>query len=530
MLTNIQLKSVEVASSSEPTPELASFWQQKYRDLYLDKTFFLDQATEELIGSTRTIKEFRPPRGYINLPEHILNGKLDTDKLEKTVEIAIRYLDDVINKLQLVENAQKIASNYRAIKVSIQGLEIYLDKVQPLATNEEIKKLGFHIANTAYRASESLAEEKGSCLSWKKYCKPHKIRAHDMLYNTVTEEAKMYTDFAERISLEGSDWQVYQRRNLTLLDFPKNSSWQQLDDYAEQPQTKPKLERTPFKAVEVSVENSDIATISETLHASPYKKLFNSLLDDESNDKAPSSSANIKTPESPMPVVQPAPVERVVPDQVNESTMHIVVLLGDNAKQAGIYSVKSYNTDQDISAMCQKVNDCKVIHAFVEGKNTHIIYETLLNNLKNPLKLEFHPIPNLKIEGRPIEPHLNRAEKGSNLPQTVVQNKLILNSHFEEYNLQTTYFGRVFFTVEYINGLVSGISGSLEKNQAQASIVFNFLSDTLNYSTREGIPISKLIADLETKKNNLQSRESLKPLILATHILKIIHSKHIQSR
>lgn len=549
MLTDSQIKTIKVASSSEPTPELSSFWEQKYRELYIQKTFFLDQATEELISKGALIKEFRPPRGYINLPKHIDQGKLDEDKLHKTVEIAIRYLDDLINKQEFRDGAHKIAINYRAIKVSIQGLEIYLDQVQPLSINEEISKLAQAISYYAYRASESLAEEKGACGAWNKYKKPLTIKPFDLLYNPETDEEVIFSEFSDKhIELDQSDWEIYQRRNLTILDFPKNSSWSSWDDYTEKKvDNTPKKPRTPTKPVEVNVSKDSLQSVSEVIQSSPYKKLFSSLLQQPSS--APEKK-DVKEPvqvaNSPKPTTHKELVTEVASSAVPplRTLLHIVVLMGKQRTLAGLITIHDNNIEESIAKFCKDFSKVIPLHVSNSEGVIEVVYKTSNENVLDPSTIKFVPSESISFNGKvlsalldthndylqsqhqlalqpkpePVIGHATKTHTKSFFPQ---------HSHIEHFNMSTSYFGRVVCTSEYLNGQLVSVSGELERHSELSHLVFGFINDALLLKQNEGLTLNMLLENLHQKKSKVQSSEMLKPLVLATHILSISGAKQI---
>jgi Ribonucleotide reductase, barrel domain len=563
MLSDIQLTSVQIASSSEPTPELVSFWQQKYRELYLSKLFFLDQATEDLISLGTAIKEFRPPRGYLNLEEHIKDGRLDGEQMQKTVEIAVRYLDDLLDTLQYKDRAEKIASNYRAIKLSIQNFELYLDKINPLNNESEIDKIASIITTSAYRASESLAEEKGACGAWSKYSKPPKLKSFDLLYNTSTDEEMLFGDFDnQHLVLEGSEWEVYQRRNLTILDLPKNSSWSKWDDYKE---TKPESQivRVPTKAVEVTTNTDSIQSMSQALNSSPYRKLFSSLLGPSEEIQSPKPI----TTEPPVEIQEAVaePIQQSIPEPLlekktilassiapkpNDSRVNIqvsfIVLFAAHSMQAGLLHIETNSLSDTLHTQLIDTSKSELLHAFHDETGMNLVYQTELANMASAPKITFLPFSQLKLGELNIQQLLEKhqskimevakqlvvatspsASEVGEIRYTLGNNTYPQHSHMEEFKLNTSYFGRVLFTAEYINGQLSSVSGFLERHQEMNDQVFGFINDTLRFITLEGVLMSEILQNLEVKKRHMQSTTMLKPLILSTHILKIASSKHI---
>ena len=545
MLSDAQLLTVQVASSREPTPELASFWSAKYRELYLQKVFFLDQATEELVAREIPVKEYVEPRGYVNLGEHIVGGRLDEEKLTRTVAVATRYLDDLIDTLEFSERAQKVAENYRAIKLSVQGLERYLDQVRPLSEHAEIQKVAEHLARAAYRASESLAEEKGTCTSWQKYRKPPRIKVFDLLYNEETDEVEDALRVGLETNLEASPWEVYQRRNLTLLDLPKNTSWEGWDDYAE-----PKIvestsakPRVPTRAVEVNVNGDKIATMAEALNSSPYKKLFSSLLNEEGVSPDPTVSspppATTETPQtSPTPSPEPSSGSAKSEPVSNAPVVHIVFRRGQRAQ---LVTHRGEIVQEAVARYCRYVEAVRLLHAATLAGQVHLVYVTSVENSLLRLEAELQPLAALSLPGidlpalllsspapkeypvsvqaqtknpqvpsAPLQtssqparpststaPAIRPASPLSNKPRRAVSK--LTPPRQDTYQLNTKYFGRVELIVYSQGSRIQKVEGTLRYHGELTTAVFGILQDLLLVMQQDYVPLEEMQANLRRK-------------------------------
>ena len=109
--------------------------------------------------------------GSINLVNHIVNGKLDTAKLERTVKTAVRMLDNVIDiNYYSVETAQNANFRHRPVGLGIMGFQdaLYL---QHIAYGSEAA-ISFAdqsmeaISYFAIQASCDLADERGAYSSF----------------------------------------------------------------------------------------------------------------------------------------------------------------------------------------------------------------------------------------------------------------------------------------------------------------------------------------------------------------------------
>ena len=110
--------------------------------------------------------------GSINLSEFVDGKDFDWSRLERVVQIAVRFLDNVIDaqpyELKEVEKATK---RTRKIGLGIMGWHDALIKLGiAYNSNEAIEKaeqVMRFIRDVAYRTSMILAEEKGTFLAWK---------------------------------------------------------------------------------------------------------------------------------------------------------------------------------------------------------------------------------------------------------------------------------------------------------------------------------------------------------------------------
>jgi ribonucleoside-diphosphate reductase alpha chain len=70
--------------------------------------------------------------GSINLPNHIVNGKLDTDKLKRTIDVPVRMLDNVIDiNYYSVPQAKNSNFKHRPVGLGIMGFQdaLYLQHI-----------------------------------------------------------------------------------------------------------------------------------------------------------------------------------------------------------------------------------------------------------------------------------------------------------------------------------------------------------------------------------------------------------------
>ncbi|KPX01287.1 Ribonucleoside-diphosphate reductase [Pseudomonas savastanoi] len=105
--------------------------------------------------------------GSINLPNHIVNGKLDTDKLKRTVDVAVRMLDNVIDiNYYSVPQAKNSNLRHRPVGLGIMGFQdaLYLQHI-PYGSDAAMQFADTSMEAVSYyaiQASCDLADERGA--------------------------------------------------------------------------------------------------------------------------------------------------------------------------------------------------------------------------------------------------------------------------------------------------------------------------------------------------------------------------------
>jgi ribonucleoside-diphosphate reductase alpha chain len=105
--------------------------------------------------------------GSINLPNHIVNGKLDTAKLQRTVNTAVRMLDNVIDiNYYSVPQAKNSNLKHRPVGLGIMGFQDALYMMGIAFGSQEMVEFADesmeYISYYAILASHELALERGS--------------------------------------------------------------------------------------------------------------------------------------------------------------------------------------------------------------------------------------------------------------------------------------------------------------------------------------------------------------------------------
>lgn len=109
--------------------------------------------------------------GSVNLPAHIVNGKLDESKLKKTITTAIRMLDNVIDiNYYSVPQARNSNLKHRPIGLGLMGFQDALYKLNlDYASDEAVAFADTSMELISYHAIEAscdLAAERGSYSSY----------------------------------------------------------------------------------------------------------------------------------------------------------------------------------------------------------------------------------------------------------------------------------------------------------------------------------------------------------------------------
>tara|TARA_Y100000748_G_scaffold164849_1_gene137903 strand:+ start:1718 stop:4651 length:2934 start_codon:yes stop_codon:yes gene_type:complete len=104
--------------------------------------------------------------GSVNLPQHINDDGLDVEKLEKTINTAMRMLDNVIDyNFYSVSKARRSNLRHRPVGLGVMGFQDSLYKLRlPYSSDEAVNfadKSMETISYLAIKASTNLAEERG---------------------------------------------------------------------------------------------------------------------------------------------------------------------------------------------------------------------------------------------------------------------------------------------------------------------------------------------------------------------------------
>jgi ribonucleoside-diphosphate reductase alpha chain len=190
--------------------------------------------------------------GSVNLPQHIdENGVLNTEKLEKTVNTAIRMLDNVIDyNYYSVDKARKSNLRHRPIGLGIMGFQDALYKLRiPYASEEAVNFADTSMEAVSYyaiKASTNLAEERGSYSTYN---------------GSLWSQGVLPIDSMQRLADERGDY--------LQADFTQTLNW---DDLRERV-VKVGMRNSNCMAIAPTATISNICGVSQSIEPT-YQNLF----------------------------------------------------------------------------------------------------------------------------------------------------------------------------------------------------------------------------------------------------------------
>ncbi len=151
--------------------------------------------------------------GSVNLPAHMKDGKLDDEKLRRTVSTAMRMLDNVIDiNYYAVNKARNANFKHRPVGLGIMGFQDCLLQMRvPYASQEAIQfadRSMETVAYYAYWASTELAEERGRYSTYEGSLWSRGILPQDSL-KMLAEERGGYLEVDHSSAL---DWEPLRAR------------------------------------------------------------------------------------------------------------------------------------------------------------------------------------------------------------------------------------------------------------------------------------------------------------------------------
>lgn len=145
--------------------------------------------------------------GSINLGAHVVNGQFDFEKLAHTTEVAIKYLDRVIDiNFYPIANAGSSNSRWRPVGLGVMGLQDAFFKLNMPFDSQEALQLSTKIQEEIYyhalRTSCGLAEKAGPHPSFKETKAAEGILQFD-LWGVVPEDMERWERLRRKIKAIG---------------------------------------------------------------------------------------------------------------------------------------------------------------------------------------------------------------------------------------------------------------------------------------------------------------------------------------
>jgi hypothetical protein len=224
----------QLLANTEKTIELAQYWQQRYSDLLVSGKFEISSKTKQTLTSDQIITKPATPYGNLFLSKHLdSNNNLDQVSLQSTVEIAVRLLDASLECINFDQNSKFQTAQYRKIGIGVEDIQTFLDDQGDEANIELIDRIGKIVSTAAYRASESLAMEKGVPTKWESIATHIRPKSFENWYNSTTREIKTSLEISQEYdtdSIINSGYSIIPRRNSHLLLLPVDMEWQLWSD------------------------------------------------------------------------------------------------------------------------------------------------------------------------------------------------------------------------------------------------------------------------------------------------------------
>jgi ribonucleoside-diphosphate reductase alpha chain len=162
--------------------------------------------------------------GSVNLLQHLKDGKVDQEKLKKTISTAMRMLDNVIDiNYYAVKKARDSNMRHRPVGLGVMGFQDALYELRiPYASKEAIQFADASmeaVCYHAYWASTELARERGRYSSYKGSLWDRGILPLDTLELLEKQRGDGYVDVDRSATL---DWDALRRK--IAADGMRNSN------------------------------------------------------------------------------------------------------------------------------------------------------------------------------------------------------------------------------------------------------------------------------------------------------------------
>lgn len=154
--------------------------------------------------------------GSVNLPAHLVDGNIDREKLQRTVKVAMRMLDNVIDlNYYTVDQARNANLRHRPVGLGVMGFQDMLHALGiPYCSNDAVQLADISselVCYYAYLASTELAEERGAYSSFAGSLWSQGILPQDSMELLKQERGAQFVEVDEQ-SYAGCDWELVRSR------------------------------------------------------------------------------------------------------------------------------------------------------------------------------------------------------------------------------------------------------------------------------------------------------------------------------
>jgi hypothetical protein len=226
---------IVLAANTENTPELVDFWLSRYQYLLANAELFrLHPATIEAMSGV-TLTSPLTPVGEIFLEPHYAaqTAQFSISGLQDIIFTATRFLDSLLEVSNFDEATRLTVHQFRKIGLGIAHIGEFLDAHAPEDPRALIDDIGNFFSNSAYRASEGLAEEKGECDHWyllKKTIRPKSFEKWINTENGSVYDGLFISANKSEQDILNSPFEIIARRNSHILLLPPEPLWKKWTD------------------------------------------------------------------------------------------------------------------------------------------------------------------------------------------------------------------------------------------------------------------------------------------------------------
>lgn len=250
-----------ILSKGENTPELVGYWDNKFAKILNSfQSVLSDKTVDFLINKTPSNRPFTPSADIDLIKFFDSNNIFNEDLFLEVVETSVRLLDNSVSEINFDYKSSEIVKQYRKIALSISNFDRFLELRNSNDSRlDEVDYLGNLLSSQAYRASESIAEEKGVCLGWNQIKRKLRPKSFEFWINTLDSSFEDALTIWETMNHKIPDqvWEIISRRNSHILNYGDGEEWLIWSDRDENGHEKlPETENTLDALIDLSEVNT----------------------------------------------------------------------------------------------------------------------------------------------------------------------------------------------------------------------------------------------------------------------------------